>query len=279
MKIPKLLFGTAGVPLCSKDRSTLAGIPVVKKLGLDAMEIEFVRGVKMTNNLAEEVGRKAAEEEVVLTCHDPYYINLASDDAKTKGMSKSHILESARKTSLAGGYSVVFHAAYYQKRTPEETYLRTKDQLGKVIQTLKDENIKVWIRPETTGKPSQLGTVEETIRLSQELDQVLPCVDFAHLHARSNGKMNTLAEFRKVLEQLEKELGRESLKNMHIHLSGINYGEKGEKNHLFLKDSDMNYKDLLAALREFDCKGVVISESPNIEEDAILMKKEFYKKI
>ena len=72
---------------------------------------------------------------------------------------------------------------------------------------------------------------------------------------------------------MEKALGKEGLHNMHIHLSGIEYGEKGEKNHLILEESDMNYKELLKVWKEFDIRGCVISESPNIEEDALLMKK------
>ena len=88
-------------------------------------------------------------------------------------------------------------------------------------------------------------------------------------------KNNTYEEFNEILTKYEKALGKKALDNMHIHMSGINYGEKGEKNHLFLKDSDMNYKDLMKALKEFKCKGVVICESPNLETDALLMKKTY----
>ena len=105
----------------------------------------------------------------------------------------------------------------------------------------------------------------------------MPCVDFSHLHARSNGKFNTRNEFQQVLEEIEKVLGRDGLENMHIHLSGIAYSEKGEKNHLKLEESDMNYKDLLKVWKEFKIAGVVICESPNVEEDALLLKNEFYK--
>ena len=103
----------------------------------------------------------------------------------------------------------------------------------------------------------------------------MPCIDFAHLHARSGGKYNTSLEFKEILEKVEKMLGKEGLQNMHIHMSGIAYSEKGEKNHLILKESDFNYKDLLKVWKEFKIKGVVINESPNIEVDALLMKKTF----
>jgi len=147
--------------------------------------------------------------------------------------------------------------------------------MKELIQKLDDEGIKIWVRPETTGKRTQFGTVEEIVRLSEELENVLPCIDFAHLHARSGGKYNTYEEFKEILGYVEKHLGREALDNMHIHVSGIEYGNKGEKRHLNLQESDMNYPDLLKVWKEFDIKGVVISESPNLEEDALLLKRKY----
>jgi deoxyribonuclease-4 len=134
---------------------------------------------------------------------------------------------------------------------------------------------KITIRPETTGKSSQFGSLEELLSLCSQLDNCLPCIDFSHLHARSGGKLNSFAEFCSELEQSEKFLGKDFLHNLHCHVSGINYSSKGELNHLDLKDSDLKYKELLQALKEFDCRGIIISESPNIEGDAMLLKKTF----
>lgn len=143
------------------------------------------------------------------------------------------------------------------------------------MKVLQDKGIDVWIRPELTGKPTQFGNLKELIKLSQDVEQVLPAIDFAHCHARNKGKYNSAEEWREMLSLIEKELGREALDNMHIHISGINYSEKGEKNHLNLQESDMKWEDLLRVLKEFRVKGVVISESPNIEGDALLMKKKY----
>jgi len=118
----------------------------------------------------------------------------------------------------------------------------------------------------------------KSLRLSEEFENVMPTIDFAHLHARSNGKYNTYREFSEILEKIEKKLGKKGLDNMHIHITGIAYGEKGEKHHLNLKESDLKYKDLIKALKDFKVKGVAISESPNIEADALLVKK-IYNKI
>ena len=152
-----------------------------------------------------------------------------------------------------------------------------KEQLKGIMNDVKDRGYNVWIRPETTGKATQFGDVEELLKLSQELEQVMPVIDFSHLHARTNGRYNTKKEFDEVLELTEKHLGKEGLNNMHIHLSGIEYGEKGVKNHLLLEKSDMNYKDLLKSLKEFKAKGVVICESPNLEGDALLLQKTYNK--
>ena len=269
----RLRFGTAGVPISSEERSTIGGIKEVRKLGLDAMEMEFVRGVRMKEDMARKAGEIAKSLDIVLTAHGPYYINLLSDDRGKVEASIKRILDTARITSYAGGYSITFHAAYYGKISREEAYKLVKERMKRVIDTLQDENISIWVRPETTGKGTQFGTIDEIIMLSQELDMVLPCVDFAHLHARSNGKYNSYEEFSQILEKIEKNLGREALENMHIHFSGIEYSEKGERRHLNLEESDMNYRELLRAWRDFKIKGVAISESPNIEGDAILMKK------
>ncbi|MCD6276482.1 MAG: TIM barrel protein [Thermoplasmata archaeon] len=268
-----LHFGPAGVPLSSPKRSTIDGIMHVRTLGLDAMEMEFVRGVKMGENMAKDAGKVARENNVLLTAHGPYFINLNSDDKGKREASVRRIYQTARITWIAGGYSIVFHAAYYGKLSPQKTYENVKAELKTLLGILEDEGIDIWIRPETTGKRSQFGTLEEIVKLSEELPGILPCIDFAHLHARSLGKYNTYEEFYEILSYVEEHLGREALDNMHIHVSGIEYGKKGEIRHLNLKESDMNYESLLKVWREFDIKGVVISESPNLEEDALLLKK------
>ncbi len=278
LKLNKLLFGPAGVPITAPNRDSVRAVSYVKKLGLECMELEFVRGVKMGSETAKAVRKQAEKHGIVLTAHGPYYINLNSLERAKIEASIKRILDTARIAGLAGGYSITFHAAYYMNMPKEKVYQIVKSHINNIIRTLRSEGIKLWIRPETTGKGTQFGDIDELVKLSSELEQVMPCVDFAHLHARSNGKINTYKEFCEVLAKIEKSIGKEGLDNMHIHMSGINYGEKGERNHLVLKESDMNYKDLMKALKDYKCKGVLISESPNIEKDAVLMKK-FYEKL
>lgn len=273
----ELLFGTAGIPISAKGLGTEEGIAEVRNLDLDAMELEFVRNINITKQKAPDVKKAAEKNNIVLTCHAPYFINLNSAEKAKLKASIDRILNSARIANLCGAWSVVFHAGFYQKSTKEETYNRIRNSIKEIIQKLKNENNNVWIRPETTGKESQFGNIDEILKLSQEIDNVMPCVDFAHVHARTNGKYNSYNEFCSILEKIEKVLGKQGLENMHIHFTGIAYGEKGEKHHLDLKGSDLKYQELVKALKDFKVKGVAISESPNIEGDAILVKEEYDK--
>ena len=98
-------------------------------------------------------------------------------------------------------------------------------------------------------------------------------MDFAHLHARpGDGSMNSYAEFARSLESIAAALGPAALTDLHIHLSGIAYGPKGEKEHLELKDADLDYRQLFQALADFKCGGRILCESPVMEEDALLLK-------
>jgi len=269
----KLRFGPAGVPLKAKARSTKQGVIEVKALGLDAMEIEFVRRISLSEQAAREIAGIARSLDVALTVHAPYYVNLASLDKSKAETSAQRVYQSAVVGYAASAWSVCFHAAYYMNRSGEEVYAVVKDVLKNLIVKLKEEGVEIWLRPETTGSPAEFGTLNELLKLSSELEMVLPVIDFAHLHARSNGAFNSYEEFSDVLSSVEDTLGRSALDNLHIHVSGIEYGEKGEIKHLNLDESDFEYEDLMRALKDFNVKGVLICESPNLEEDALLLKK------
>ncbi len=271
----QLLFGTAGIPASTTSPSTEAGIERIRELGLGCMEVEFVQGVRMSPASAISVGKVAARKGVTLTAHGPYFINLNAVEPEKVEASKGRILQTARIAALFGAKSITFHAAFYLKSSPAETYTAAKKQLEEVLNILRREGNKVMIRPEVTGKPSQFGTLEELLQLSAELEGIAPCIDFSHWHART-GKSNSYPEFVAILDQVERKLGRQALDDMHIHLSGVAYGKKGEIKHLMLPDSDFQYKELLKALKERKAKGVLISESiPYLEEDALLLQKTY----
>ncbi len=269
-----LLFGTAGIPLSSKAPSTRVGIERIHELGLGCMEVEFVQGVRMSPDSARAVGEVAVERNITLSAHAPYFINLNAREPEKIAASRERILQTARITSLFGGSSIVFHAAYYQKDTPSKVYATVKENLEQIVSKLRAEDNRVWVRPETTGKGSQFGTLEEVLELSAGIEGVAPAVDFAHLHART-AKYNSYDEFVAILEQIEGKLGRNALDNMHIHVSGIEYGPKGESRHLLLANSDFRYVELLRALKAHEVGGLLICESPNREEDALLLQQTY----
>ncbi len=266
----KLNFVTAGLPLASENKGYKIGLEILSNMNLDGLEIEFVHGVRMTD-INKELVKNFAKNNAV-TCHGPYYINLNSQESEKIDASITRILETARMGNQLGAYSITFHAAFYMGLHPDDVYKTVYNSMEKICTVLDEENNNIWVRPETTGKGTQWGTLEEIVKLSKEFKQVLPCIDFAHIHARSNGEFNTYDDFCKMIEYSAKELGQDVLNNMHMHIAGIEYGVKGEKNHLIFEDSDMNYKDFLKALKKFDVKGVLVCESPNIETDTKLLK-------
>ena len=267
----RLLFGTAGVPRSTKIKSTQSGIERIAELGLGCMEIEFVQGVRMSEVGAHLVAETAAKTGVKLSAHAPYFINFNAHESEKIEASQERLLQTARIAWLCGAESIVFHAAFYLGDSPEKVYNTVKQHLRETLTQLKEENNGVCIRPETMGKLSQFGTMEEMLNLCTELEGLGICIDFAHWHARTGG-FNSYREFVSILLQIEEKLGRTALDNMHIHVSGIAYGGKGEIKHLNLKESDFQYAELLKALKDYKAKGIVICESPNLEEDALLLQ-------
>ncbi|MFH1639991.1 MAG: TIM barrel protein [Chloroflexota bacterium] len=267
-----LIFGTGGIPLSSSERSTVSGIERIRELGLGCMEIEFVRGITMSEATARLVAKAAARNGVVLSVHAPYFINLNAREVQKVNASQKRLIRSAQIGALCGATSIVFHAAFYLGDPPELTFNTVTERLAEVITQLKAEDCPVCLRPEITGKPTQFGTIEEIAALSLKLPEIAPCIDLAHWHART-GDGNSYEELARILEFLKAKLGQEALGKMHIHFSGIAYSKKGEQKHLPLQESDLHYTELLRALKDYHAKGLVICESPNLEEDALLLKE------
>ena len=257
------------MPLATGKGGYPGAFEIIKEMGLDGMEVEFVHGVRMSDET-----RKLLKEtkDLMFTAHGPFYINLNSKEEDKVDASVQRIVETAQAASDFGGYSITYHAAFYMGGDKETVYQQVKTQTKKIIEILEKNNIKMWIRPETTGKATQWGDYEEIIRLSKEFEYVLPCIDFSHIHARTGGEYNTYDEFCKVLDRIATELGDFAIENFHAHLAGIDYTAKGEKRHLVFAEADMNYQDLLRAMKSFGVKGALVCESPNIETDTKILK-------
>lgn len=272
-------FGPAGIPIQCEGNSTIEGIGCCKKLGLGAMEIEFVRGVKMGDEKAREAGKKAKELDVHISSHAPYYVNLCTSDKVKAENSKRHIFLAAKATFLANGKITVFHPGFYQKLGKEEAFQAAKKRLIEIKEKMDEAKVKCVLGMETVGKKSAFGGFDENVKMAQELDFVKPVLDFAHLHARGDFRIRGENEYGEIFSILDKELPGYT-KSIQCHFSEINYGERGELNHLVLgTNNEPPYRPLMKLLAENGIGGTIICESPKLDIDALIMQKEYEKQL
>jgi deoxyribonuclease-4 len=264
----KIFLGPAGVPIVSKDRSSLGGIKTVKEIGLNAMEVEFVRGVKMTPKLAEEVGELAKELRISLSVHAPYYVNLNSQKKQIIEASKKMIFDSADRGERMGAGAVAIHSAYYSGFTPEQTYEKVKEGFQDVLDRMKSAGIKnIRLGIETMGRWSQFGSLDECVRMSREID-VIPYIDWSHLFVRGKG----MIDYGKVFDVL-KPL---KLKHIYSHFQNVEKNKKGEFVDVHRPlDHSPPFEPLVKEILKRKLDITIISESPIIEQDSLKMKKIF----
>ncbi len=268
-------FGTVGSPIGTprKPGGSLGAVQFSNSIGLNALELGWVQSVRVSEETCELIKQSSQSENVAISVHAPYFINLnAGDDEWPK--SRKRLMDAAHYGNLAGATDIIFHPGSYFERMPEEVLKIAIPRLKGCVEEIRNQNNPVILRPETMGKSAMLGSLEDTLEMSKQIKGVMPCIDFAHLHARpGNGSMNSYTEWSQRLDQYGKMLGEAALKRLHIHLSGIEYGPKGEKNHLPIAESDLNLKDLFRALLNSKAGGRILCESPIMEEDALFMKR------
>jgi len=255
-------FGTVGSPLTAPHAGTAAAIEYTRLLGMDHLEIAWVQSVRVSDETCATIKAAAEQHRVTLSIHAPYYINLNSQSADLMQKSDERLLAAARKGWRAGARDIVFHPGSYHSQPPDHVYERAREKLLEIRGILDAEGVDVILRPETMGKAAMFGTLDELVQLSRDVPGVLPCIDFAHLHART-GAINSYEEFASILAAVGDALGRYGLDNLHAHLSGIDYGPRGEKQHLPLNEADFRYRDLLQALLDYDVKGTAAVEAPD----------------
>lgn len=269
------LFGTVGAPISTpkKPGGSVGAIQQLASLGLRAFELGWVQSVRVSEETCLAIAQAARDNNIQLSVHAPYFINLNADDEEWL-KSRKRLMDAAFFGNLAGASDIIFHPGSYFEKHPSEVIPRCTERLAGCVQELRASNNPVTLRPETMGKSAMIGSLEDTLAFSAAIPGVLPCIDFAHLHARAgDGSMNSKTEWLDLLEKYKAALGAEALQKLHIHMSGIEYGPKGEKNHLPLKESDFRLEDLLDALRQAGCSGRILCESPAMEEDALLMQR------
>lgn len=267
-------FGTVGSPLSTpkKPGGSVGGILRCAELGLLSLELGWVRAVRVTEESCAEIRTTAQTQGVAVSIHAPYFINLNAD-AEEWPKSRKRLMDAAHYGNLAGATDIIFHPGSYFGEIPEKVLSIAIPRLAQCVEEIRTANNPVTLRPETMGKSAMLGNLEDTLAMSQAVPGVEPCLDFAHLHARTgDGSMNSYDEWAHTLDAYGKALGESALQTLHIHISGIAYGDKGEKEHLRLEESDLDLEAILRALHDFGCRGRILCESPILEDDALKCK-------
>jgi deoxyribonuclease IV len=274
-----LRFGTVGAPTSLMQESgTPAAIEQIKRLGLRHLEIAWVQSVRVSDATCAQIKAAALKYEISLSVHAPYYINLNSQTAELMAKSDERLLAAARAGYKAGAPDIIFHPGSYHSQPPAQVLERARQKLIEITTILREEGTYVTLRPETMGKGAMFGDLDEVLELSRTVPGVAPCIDWAHLHARrGDGTFNSYAEFADALTKVRDTLGEAGLHNLHFHLSGISYGEKGEKAHIPLNEADLKYRELLQAFVDFGVRGTAAVEAPDPfhEADALTLQATF----
>lgn len=269
----KIRLGPAGIPMCCKSMNSIEGVKKIADIGLDAMEVAFTHGIYMSLKDSKKMGKAAEEVDVELSIHAPYYINLASEKQKVIDASKKRILDSLERGNLMNATVVVVHAGYYGK-DKEKARQMILDACKEISDMIEKKGWDIKLGLETMGKQKSFGTIEEVIEISKKIKNVIPYLDVAHLYAFNGGKIN----YKEIFDKL-KVL---KLKKYHSHLSGIKYSLEGigrgnERNHVPLKEGGPDYEDFAKEIMKRKINITIISESPILENDSLLMKSVFKK--
>ncbi len=261
----------------SAGAGTVNGIRRIRELGLGCLEMAWVHGVRMSEATAARIAAAARADDVALTAHAPYYVNLCGA-ADVAARSRTRLVETCRQAVRCGAQSVCFHAGFYGTQTPAAAGRRVRRALASIRRTLERQGLHVDLRPELTGRASQPGTLEEILDWCEAIAGLQPCVDFAHHYARTGGRDNGYDGYRAMLDAIRARLGSAALARLHVHMSGIDYGPAGERRHQPLVRSRFAYREVLRALRDAGVSGWVICESPLQEDDALRLQR-FYRRL
>ena len=245
-------FGPAGL---GGVKQAISNLEIYSKLGLKACEIAFTYGVYIKRKEdALMIGKVAKKFGIKLSIHAPYYINLNSKDKEIIKKSKQRILKCCEVGTYLNAYRVVFHPGFYGKKTKSETYEKIKNEILDMQKEIKKKKFTPKLAPETTGKINVFGSIDEISQLVQDTGCSF-CIDFAHILARYKKY-----KFKEVLEKFKKH------KELHIHFSGIEFGDKGEKRHLKTPEKDL--RKLISNLPK-NKNIIIINESPESLQDSV----------
>lgn len=227
-----VLFGVAGNPpnfWSSKFHRDRTNAPEwLHSIGLDALEIQCGYGVRMSDAAAKEFRDNSQTFGITLSLHAPYYISLGNSDPKKTDNSLNELGKSVELARKIGCNKVIFHlGSIHGDRAKARR--RTIEALSHFENTINLARVRLY--PEIGGKENQLGSLEDIITICESVHSASPCLDLAHLHARTHGSLVTKENFVKVIDKIEQRLGKQALEQLHIHLYPVEWGVKGEVRH------------------------------------------------
>lgn len=264
-------FGPAGRPI-EFNGSAKDACSYIKAEGLDAYEYQATYGVRIAKESALELKKNSQENDVLVSMHAPYYINLSSNKDDVIERSISRLVHSARVSEWMGAYRTVFHPGFYTTYSPREAMERCKTAIDRITEELEALGVKNYcFAPETTGKRSQLGNLDEIIEICRSYEHFQPTVDFAHVHARAGGSLRNKEDYAEIFQKLEDELG---LKSLHSHFTHVEYTGAGERKHHSLEEEDYGppLHPFIEEIIESGWNMTVICETPLLDHDALVMK-------
>lgn len=259
-------FGPAGIPLSCKGRTVRDGILYTRALELDAMEVQFVRGIQMTLEEAEKVREAAEATNVELHVKAPYYTNFAGDE-KNVERSRQKVLSTGLLANVMGAESVLFHPGFYGELTKDETLDRIIDETRNLRNIFIQQGWKPQLAMEIMGKRNVFGSMEEVLEVCRKVKGVVPVLDWAHVHARGNGQLQEAEDFEEVLD-LFRPL---KLDNLLMHFTGTLYENGNARYRLPIKKGDLKFEPLCEVLQESKIDATIMSTSPILEHDAMYM--------
>jgi deoxyribonuclease-4 len=272
ISLGNIRFGPAGFPDTAKGNLSRV-FEILSEVGLDALEYAAVYGLRLGESRAREIGRLAKSHKILMSMHEAYYISLMSKDVQVRKRSKNRLVKALKFAPLMGVKRVVFHAGGYSGLGPEEAYQVVKDSLQEVWEKAGDLGEGAILFPEVAGKLGAFGSVDELVQLCSEIDGTLPTIDWAHMYARSQGEVGSRDSYLSVIGQFENALGKQFTDNMHFHVSGVNYTERGEKSHRPLGEEwGPDILPLMEIVSEVGYKPTFISETPSPIRGALYAK-------
>lgn len=273
----QIRFGPAGNSesfYAQGHKSTLEQFPWLADMGLTAYEYSFGHGVRITEKTARAVGECAAQYDIALSIHAPYYVNLATQEEEKRQNSVRFLLESARAADWMGADRVVFHPGV-AGTDREAAFQRICEALPLALEALAENGLEhITLCPETMGKISQIGDLDETIAFCKQYPQLTPCIDFGHLQARTLGELQGRTGFIHILDALQ-TLGDARASRFHVHFSRIEFTKAGEKKHWTYADRQFgpDFEPLAALLVERQlCPRIICESKGTMAEDAVIFR-------